>query len=51
MVMDDRLFVYDKTYHGNEMLLPVGGVLQTAELSLAAGIKALEKPFSVVECE
>ena len=37
MTVDDRLFVYDKTYTGDEMLLPSGRLIQTAELSLVAG--------------
>lgn len=37
MAISDRLFVYDKIYSDEELLLPVGRLYQTAELSLAAG--------------
>ena len=37
MEISDRLFVYDKTYTDEELLLPMGRLYQTAELSLAAG--------------
>ena len=37
MAISDRLFVYDKTYTDEELLLPMGRLYQTAELSLAAG--------------
>ena len=37
MAVDERLFVYDKIFSDEELLLPMGRLYQTAELSLAAG--------------